>query len=232
MQTIRQFPHFPHQPTISLQCVHTMQITSKVHRGLFIISPTGVLRQMTINDLPVGRSVDETLRLVKAFQVQPHTTNHTIARISHPVTHAVPLVPDHRMSVGNLGTLAGKALFSCNVIMLSSVPSLLHIKLPYNATFIMDSPYELFVCCTSMGAGFAEERELFGPYGLVKRISPQTMTSYSSFSWYDCARSSRMSMARCVRPTGGRAERPSSQTLRAAKATLPARRADGGLCAG
>ncbi|KAK9833389.1 hypothetical protein WJX81_000920 [Elliptochloris bilobata] len=37
-------------------------------RGLFIISPTGVLRQMTVNDLPVGRSVDETLRLVKAFQ--------------------------------------------------------------------------------------------------------------------------------------------------------------------
>eukprot|EP00955_Chlamydomonas_euryale_P050181 354470-Chlamydomonas_euryale.AAC.49 len=37
-------------------------------RGLFIISPTGVLRQITVNDLPVGRSVDETLRLVKAFQ--------------------------------------------------------------------------------------------------------------------------------------------------------------------
>ncbi|PNH09207.1 Peroxiredoxin-4 [Tetrabaena socialis] len=37
-------------------------------RGLFIISPTGILRQITINDLPVGRSVDETLRLVKAFQ--------------------------------------------------------------------------------------------------------------------------------------------------------------------
>jgi alkyl hydroperoxide reductase subunit AhpC len=27
-----------------------------------------VLRQITVNDLPVGRSVDETLRLVKAFQ--------------------------------------------------------------------------------------------------------------------------------------------------------------------
>jgi len=26
------------------------------------------LRQVTINDLPVGRSVDETLRLVQAFQ--------------------------------------------------------------------------------------------------------------------------------------------------------------------
>merc|ERR1711997_1252029 len=28
----------------------------------------GKLRQMTINDLPVGRDVDETLRLVQAFQ--------------------------------------------------------------------------------------------------------------------------------------------------------------------
>merc|ERR1712141_319995 len=28
----------------------------------------GVLRQITMNDLPVGRSVDETLRLVQAFQ--------------------------------------------------------------------------------------------------------------------------------------------------------------------
>lgn len=37
-------------------------------RGLFIISPEGVLRQKTVNDLPVGRSVDETLRLLQAFQ--------------------------------------------------------------------------------------------------------------------------------------------------------------------
>ncbi len=28
----------------------------------------GIVRQITINDLPVGRSVDEVLRLVKAFQ--------------------------------------------------------------------------------------------------------------------------------------------------------------------
>jgi peroxiredoxin (alkyl hydroperoxide reductase subunit C) len=42
-------------------------------RGLFIIDPNGVVRQVTINDLPVGRSVDETLRLVKAFQfVEKH----------------------------------------------------------------------------------------------------------------------------------------------------------------
>lgn len=37
-------------------------------RGLFIIDPKGILRQITINDLPVGRSVEETLRLVQAFQ--------------------------------------------------------------------------------------------------------------------------------------------------------------------
>jgi alkyl hydroperoxide reductase subunit AhpC len=36
--------------------------------GLFIIDDKGNLRQMTVNDLPVGRSVDETLRLVQAFQ--------------------------------------------------------------------------------------------------------------------------------------------------------------------
>jgi len=37
-------------------------------RGLFIIDDKGTLRQITINDLPVGRDVDETLRLVQAFQ--------------------------------------------------------------------------------------------------------------------------------------------------------------------
>ena len=37
-------------------------------RGLFIIDGKGILRQITINDMPIGRSVDETLRLVKAIQ--------------------------------------------------------------------------------------------------------------------------------------------------------------------
>jgi len=42
-------------------------------RGLFLIDPTGTVRQITINDLPVGRSVDETLRLIQAFQfVEKH----------------------------------------------------------------------------------------------------------------------------------------------------------------
>lgn len=42
-------------------------------RGLFIIDPKGVVRAATIHDLPVGRSVDETLRVIKAFQfVEKH----------------------------------------------------------------------------------------------------------------------------------------------------------------
>lgn len=38
------------------------------YRALYIIDDKGVLRHITINDLPVGRNVDEYLRLVKAFQ--------------------------------------------------------------------------------------------------------------------------------------------------------------------
>jgi len=37
-------------------------------RGLFIIDKDGVVRQETVNDLPLGRSVDEVLRLVCALQ--------------------------------------------------------------------------------------------------------------------------------------------------------------------
>ena len=34
----------------------------------FILDGKGIVRQITMNDLPVGRSVDETIRLVQAFQ--------------------------------------------------------------------------------------------------------------------------------------------------------------------
>jgi len=42
-------------------------------RGLFILNEKGIIRHISINDLPVGRNVDETLRLVQAFQ---HTDKH------------------------------------------------------------------------------------------------------------------------------------------------------------
>ncbi|MEE9615087.1 MAG: peroxiredoxin, partial [Thermodesulfobacteriota bacterium] len=37
-------------------------------RGLFIIDKEGKLRHVTINDLPLGRNVDEVLRVVDAIQ--------------------------------------------------------------------------------------------------------------------------------------------------------------------
>ena len=37
-------------------------------RGLFIIDPKGTIRSVQINDDAVGRNVDETLRILKAFQ--------------------------------------------------------------------------------------------------------------------------------------------------------------------
>jgi alkyl hydroperoxide reductase subunit AhpC len=42
-------------------------------RGLFIIDPQGVVQASLINNLSVGRSVDETLRLVQAYQ---YTATH------------------------------------------------------------------------------------------------------------------------------------------------------------
>ena len=37
-------------------------------RGTFLIDKEGVVRQQTINDLPLGRNVDEMIRLVEALQ--------------------------------------------------------------------------------------------------------------------------------------------------------------------
>ena len=37
-------------------------------RGLFIINPGGVVQHATVNNLPVGRNVEETLRVLQAFQ--------------------------------------------------------------------------------------------------------------------------------------------------------------------
>lgn len=36
-------------------------------RATYIIDDKGILRHSSINDTPVGRDIDETLRLVKAF---------------------------------------------------------------------------------------------------------------------------------------------------------------------
>jgi len=38
------------------------------YRGLFLIDLQGIVRHQLVNDLPLGRSVDETLRIVDALQ--------------------------------------------------------------------------------------------------------------------------------------------------------------------
>lgn len=37
-------------------------------RGLFLIDPEGVIRHALVNDLPIGRNVDEVLRVLDAWQ--------------------------------------------------------------------------------------------------------------------------------------------------------------------
>jgi lipoyl-dependent peroxiredoxin subunit C len=37
-------------------------------RATYIVDPEGIIRHVSVNDLDVGRSVDETLRLLDAFQ--------------------------------------------------------------------------------------------------------------------------------------------------------------------
>jgi len=40
----------------------------QAYRGLFIIDPEGVLKYQVVNDLNIGRSTDETLRVLQALQ--------------------------------------------------------------------------------------------------------------------------------------------------------------------
>ncbi len=37
-------------------------------RGLFLIDKQGVVRHQVVNDLPLGRNIDEALRVVEALQ--------------------------------------------------------------------------------------------------------------------------------------------------------------------
>ncbi|XP_034104258.1 peroxiredoxin-2 [Drosophila albomicans] len=42
--------------------------TGLAHRGMFIIDRVGIVRHISVNDIGVGRSVEESLRLVQAYQ--------------------------------------------------------------------------------------------------------------------------------------------------------------------
>ena len=40
----------------------------QAYRGLFLIDKEGVIRHQLVNDMPLGRSIDETLRMIDALQ--------------------------------------------------------------------------------------------------------------------------------------------------------------------
>ena len=49
------------------------------YRGLFLIDKEGLIRHYVINDLPLGRNVDEALRMVDAlqhFEVSNYLSHH------------------------------------------------------------------------------------------------------------------------------------------------------------
>jgi peroxiredoxin 2/4 len=46
----------------------TFKGTPMAYRGLFLIDKKGIVRHQTVNDMPLGRSVSETLRMVDALQ--------------------------------------------------------------------------------------------------------------------------------------------------------------------
>ena len=43
-------------------------IDGEADRGLFLINPEGIVMHTTVNKAPVGRNVDETLRILQGYQ--------------------------------------------------------------------------------------------------------------------------------------------------------------------
>ena len=60
-------------------------------RATYIIDGNGVLRHMSIQDLPVGRNADETFRLIQAFQ---HADSNGVVCPASWVPGAKTIIPD------------------------------------------------------------------------------------------------------------------------------------------
>ncbi len=46
----------------------TFEGSPRAYRGLFLIDKKGVVRHQVVNDMPIGRSIDEAIRVVDALQ--------------------------------------------------------------------------------------------------------------------------------------------------------------------
>ena len=55
------------------QSFNVLNEDGEADRGLFLINPNGIIMHSTINKAPVGRNIDETLRILQAYQyVEAH----------------------------------------------------------------------------------------------------------------------------------------------------------------
>jgi len=55
------------------QSYNVLNDDGEADRGLFLINPNGIIMHSTINKAPVGRNIDETLRILQAYQyVESH----------------------------------------------------------------------------------------------------------------------------------------------------------------
>ncbi len=61
-------------------------------RGTFIIDKNGIIRQKTVNDLPIGRSIDETLRLIKALQFFENHGEGKLMRFSRNIIYNLSIL--------------------------------------------------------------------------------------------------------------------------------------------
>jgi len=50
------------------QAYNVLDDDGEADRGLFLINPEGVVMHTTVNKAPVGRNVDETLRILQGYQ--------------------------------------------------------------------------------------------------------------------------------------------------------------------
>lgn len=71
------------------------QLYGATLRGLFIIDGNRKIRSITINDEQVGRNVDETIRLIKAFQ---HADKHGVVCPANWKPGSKTIIPDQDQS--------------------------------------------------------------------------------------------------------------------------------------
>lgn len=60
--------HYESGPEGELTWVGNLGEDAVAYRGLFLIDKEGIVRHQIVNDLPLGRSVDEALRMIDALQ--------------------------------------------------------------------------------------------------------------------------------------------------------------------